>query len=41
MYPKFMTKDLHASDQIAKDLGVTTAVRDLVIELINDTSDIS
>ena len=41
MYPKFMTKDLHASDQIAKDLGVTTPVRDLVIELINDTSDIS
>ena len=24
MYPKFMTKDLHASDQIAKDLGVAT-----------------
>lgn len=41
MYPKFMTKDLHASDQIAKDLGIATPVRDLVIELINDTSDIA
>ena len=40
MYPKFMTKDLHASDQIAKDLGVATPVRDLVIQLIDDTSDI-
>lgn len=40
MYPKFMSKDLHASDQIAKDLGVKTPVRDLVIELIDDTSDI-
>ncbi len=39
MYPKFMSKDLHASDQIAKDLGVETPVRDLVIKLINDTSD--
>ena len=40
MYPKFMTKDLNASDQIAKDLGVATPVRDLVIQLIDDTSDI-
>lgn len=40
MYPKFMSKDLHASDQIAKDLGVATPVRDLVIELIDDTSDL-
>ncbi len=40
MYPKSMTKDLHASDQIAKDLGVATPVRDLVIQLIDDTSDI-
>lgn len=40
LYPKFMTKDLHASDQIAKDLGIATPVRDLVIELIDDTSDL-
>lgn len=40
LYPKFMSKDLHASDQIAKDLGIATPVRDLVIELINDTSDL-
>lgn len=40
MYPKFMIKDLHASDQIAKDLGIETPVRDLVIELIHDTSDL-
>lgn len=40
MYPKFMGKDLHASDQIVKDLGIATPVRDLVIELINDTADL-
>ena len=40
MYPKFMLKDLHASDSIAAELGIATPVRDLVIELINDTSDL-
>jgi len=40
MYPKFMEKDLHASDSILKELGIATPVRDLVIELINDTSDL-
>lgn len=40
MYPKFMSKDLHASDSIARELGVKTPVRDLVIELIRDTADL-
>lgn len=41
MYPKFMSKDLHASDSVVKELGIATPVRDLVIELINDTSDLT
>lgn len=40
MYPKFMSKDLHASDQIVRDLDVKTPVRDLVIDLIDDTADL-
>lgn len=40
MYPKFMGKDLHASDSLCAELGVATPVRDLVIELIDDTADL-
>lgn len=40
MYPKFMGKDLHASDGIIEQLGVKTPVRDLVIDLIDDTCDL-
>lgn len=40
MYPRFMTKDLHASQDLSNALGVKMPVRDLVYELINDTCDL-